>query len=1037
MLAVFSAAAALAALVPAVLSQPAPLWFSDCSSSSGGNSSSSLAHINITSIYAQLQPNATSPDDTVLKIVAFGQTGKEILGQNNSTGRLILATLFTTTSDLTFTTYEQPDPFCPSLRPPSPLPAPFSTPGETGPYCPFPPGQLAFSVNSPWKHPYQLTTLTTRVRIVDPSSPPNELACIDVPVTPVKPHNSGAGGGYGYANVLFWVSVGLTIGYWILNGSARLAAAWHRVEWANRGGWHGIQWAGTILTSAISGERLATSPALLRFVTPCTRDIIFHTQWCASLAMIAVQWPTFIYPILSNASWATLLYNVTLVQGANATTKRWDPLTPPPYIPPQNYADQLQDPTSPLFLNANTPNTFFLFPNNTQDGIPSLAAAIGLRKEDMFGTCLALFLIVTGGVVAISLVLWTIDWLISYVFETWLKRGDAGRGIRSPTKVALGSELGSKDSSDRHTLDDEGRNILQSHGVTLTPPRSVRRRRWWFSYRLGQSAFHDSVLQGNLVRLIILFHLPLTTLSCYQLSLGTASASLASLVVAGIAFPVLCILLPAILLYRLSRTPENKLYDATRTLLSLGPLYNVYAPGSQVFAMLFFAHSLAIGITIGAGQGSGAVQAIVLLVLEVVSALATSIWLPWGERANMGATSFFFCVARIITAVLLVVLSPLVDVGDAAAGWIAYAILLIQGLIYLAHLMMFAVKNIEAFVRLVWNVPFDGSPHSVDSGLIGALSLASCGRRRKNRHKHRSYSSGRATAVTPSQSITSAMKLGRFSPSVTTPSTPTGPPSFLRPEQALVPYKEEGDDETGYIMRPWQPAFTTQTAAYQAVEPQTDAPSRGFSRIGGGRAHIDSPFAISHGEEPSSSTSMIPRRAQPPSSYLPPGASPPNVPTIHNRTKSQSAVIEQPASPFIVVSGSADIGDLGGGSAEQQAQHSLRPPQVPVADDDSTDASLGAKPRKGWFNRDVSGAEEEVEMTPQGESKGVSIWPFRRGGKKGDVEGQTPASTAPPAAPAESGKSSFVVIREPKAPSQTRPSTAQNTPAPRGADPTT
>lgn len=27
--------------------------------------------------------------------------------------------------------------------------------------------------------------------------------------------------------------------------------------------------------------------------TPSMRDIIFHTQWCAGLAMVAVQWPGF------------------------------------------------------------------------------------------------------------------------------------------------------------------------------------------------------------------------------------------------------------------------------------------------------------------------------------------------------------------------------------------------------------------------------------------------------------------------------------------------------------------------------------------------------------------------------------------------------------------------------------------------------------------------------------------------------------------------------------------------------------------------
>ena len=27
--------------------------------------------------------------------------------------------------------------------------------------------------------------------------------------------------------------------------------------------------------------------------TPSLRDIIFHTQWCAALSMVAVEWPQF------------------------------------------------------------------------------------------------------------------------------------------------------------------------------------------------------------------------------------------------------------------------------------------------------------------------------------------------------------------------------------------------------------------------------------------------------------------------------------------------------------------------------------------------------------------------------------------------------------------------------------------------------------------------------------------------------------------------------------------------------------------------
>ena len=46
---------------------------------------------------------------------------------------------------------------------------------------------------------------------------------------------------------------------------------------------------------------------------------------------------------------------------------------------------------------------------------------------------------------------------------------------------------------------------------------------------------------------------------------------------------------------------------------------------------------------------------------KVVSALWTSVYLPWGRGTAMGTLSFLLCVARIITAVLLVILSPTVS----------------------------------------------------------------------------------------------------------------------------------------------------------------------------------------------------------------------------------------------------------------------------------------------------------------------------------------------------------------------------------------
>lgn len=175
---------------------------------------------------------------------------------------------------------------CGTLRPPSPL-APLTNATD---YCPVQAGPFALSTSIPWGPNRALTTLDTRLRAVDPFSA--ELLCVSVSTTPLDP---SLGSPYGIARAIFWSTVALAIMYWVVIGTARIISAWGRgIHRPGRSMWARAQSAGFILASAISGERFAASPALMRFSTPCLRDVLFHTQWCAAVAMVAVQWPPFI-----------------------------------------------------------------------------------------------------------------------------------------------------------------------------------------------------------------------------------------------------------------------------------------------------------------------------------------------------------------------------------------------------------------------------------------------------------------------------------------------------------------------------------------------------------------------------------------------------------------------------------------------------------------------------------------------------------------------------------------------------------------------
>jgi len=357
----------------------------------------------------------------------------------------------------------------------------------------------------------------------------------------------------------------------------------------------------------------------------------------------------------------SLFLDISLTQGSESAKTHWYPLHTNPFDPPAEFADQISDPTSPLYLDVNIPNSIFTLPDGISvTGIPALASAVGVRPQDVFNNSVVIFLLILGATVVISVLVFSLDW----TFGSLIRINERGiSGTRTPPWTST-TPKEYHDSPELVLGDDE----LGSSGVRFQDRPSSSRtlpvllnRSGWLTQRLGQSSFHGSVLHGNLVRVLMLFHLPVTIFSCYQFSSGKSHSSLAAVILAALSFATLSVAIPGYLVLRLSTTPTSKLYDETRTLLALGPLYNHYAHGSQLFACLFFASNIAYGLVLGCGQRSGTAQSIIILVVEVTSALTTSVWLPWGRGATMGSISFILCVARIITAVLLVILSPVVS----------------------------------------------------------------------------------------------------------------------------------------------------------------------------------------------------------------------------------------------------------------------------------------------------------------------------------------------------------------------------------------
>jgi hypothetical protein len=169
-------------------------------------------------------------------------------------------------------------------------------------------------------------------------------------------------------------------------------------------------------------------------------------------------------------------------------------------------------------------------------------------------------------------------------------------------------------------------------------------------------------------------------------------------------------------------------------------------------------------------------------------------------------------------------------------------------------------------------IGFDRSKHVVDTGILGACGLLGCCRSKKKRHSRSSKHKSRPRNSDLSPFLPSVGGVNNNAGTVTPRMGPgnSQPPSVLKPEHANRPYREEHNDDDGYIMGAWRPSPRASTGYIPVGDgPQTavqgnfvlQPPQRpkvssssagstttpGFSRIGGGRAHIDSPYAIATG----------------------------------------------------------------------------------------------------------------------------------------------------------------------------------------------
>ncbi|OCF74818.1 membrane protein [Kwoniella mangroviensis CBS 8886] len=981
------------------LATPLQAKFSSCLSSyspiaAGQN------QMNVSDVYAQIVPadearelGLTGDGHKVLRVDLTGVVGAEVSGYDNDTNKL--ATLFTNTKAATWHVYDSTSWLCNSLFP-SELPTPYSPYNTT--YCPLPAGNFAINLSIPLYSSYALTTLQTQVRIVDTSAEAANLACLDIQVSPYIRKGW-------YYRLFLWLPVATAIGFWIVSWGARFVTGWivgsgvaeydqkesSALKIAGMGGPNKKEvrlrkW-GTMVISGLSGERLSVSGGLLRFCTPSLKDIMFHLQFCTMLGMIAVNWPEFAYPIFARGAWADLVWNTTLIQGSDAENKRVSAY-PANYTVPTAFATQMNDDQYPLYLDTTTFNPLF-DSHNSSNGMESFATAVGLRPQDLFGTCLAIFLLLTAAVALISLFIWFLHGLFEYLSIGSSKQ----QGSPGPKRTSLGSSprgsLGGKEAYDPRnpSLWSDGPNSLPTR-ASLAHQAKVNSaspfRRIWLRFRFkGEAgAFHAAALYGNLIRLILIFHMPITAFSIYQLTLGSR-ASIVSRVFAALAFAFISVIIPAFILHRISRTASGKLYDATRTLLSLGPMYNIYVENKQMYRIVPLTASLIVGIVVGAGQKSGIAQAIIVIIVELAMLIIPGVWYPWGEGASMGASNAFLGLLRLCTMVLVMLLSRPIALNTPTNDWIAYAIFILQAIIFIFFLLMLITKIIEGSVRVFGGVHFDESTHPLDGGIFAAIMDLDClngvrGGKAAARKRRKRGSKQLQRNVSAAGSLTTQMMLDRHSQGVSrhpvvssevstpflTPGYPAMPmqqrqdhsyfPGYTPPLGPPPPEQERLSSESrsaeGHgdaIMDAWRPSpintsskggyappgtyvpsATSPTHGMYGQPQQGSTPQRGFSVVRGGRADAENPYEVLAGPEQRRASSVsigsggyAPQIRVSQVSHRP--VSPP-----HNRQQSSSAVIET-APPLASPSLTSRFSPNSAAGPSNQTQHQgIRPNNV-------------------------------------------------------------------------------------------------------------
>ncbi|KAL8673785.1 MAG: hypothetical protein Q9168_001797 [Polycauliona sp. 1 TL-2023] len=257
------------------------------------NTSAPSHTLNVT-VYGNISgiaTNETRPDWDDPQWTDDNKTLGKILDKDESNNHY--STFFARFNVLDYTPYDAPGSrFCNNtINQQCPLGPAFNLKGNTS--DPANPGYPAFSLQHDMYSSFRFTTISARLRVASGNEQASPLACVEASITPDL--------GSSITGILQYLPLVVLILVAVATASAAIFSPWGSAD---------------VFRFTTNYGRDAD---LLRLVTPGFGDCLQYIQFIVLAGSLSLNYPGFFQPVVSQVSWAALMFNESFVSHGNGT----------------------------------------------------------------------------------------------------------------------------------------------------------------------------------------------------------------------------------------------------------------------------------------------------------------------------------------------------------------------------------------------------------------------------------------------------------------------------------------------------------------------------------------------------------------------------------------------------------------------------------------------------------------------------------------------------------------------------------------------